>query len=42
MTGRTLIVEDVVLVAVRFELALSAQGWDVETTDGQTPSDIIE
>ena len=34
MTARVLIVEDHVLVAIGLELALSARGWEVETTDG--------
>ena len=42
MTGRVLIVEDHPLVAVGLQLALSARGWEVETTDGPTPSEIVE
>jgi DNA-binding NarL/FixJ family response regulator len=42
MTGRVLIIEDHALVAVGLQLALSARGWEVETTDGPTPADILE
>jgi DNA-binding NarL/FixJ family response regulator len=42
MTGRVLIVDDHALVAVGLQLALSARGWTVETTDGPTAADIIE
>ncbi len=42
MTARVLIVEDHVLVAVGLQLALSARGWEVETTDGPKASDVIE
>jgi DNA-binding NarL/FixJ family response regulator len=40
--ARVLIVEDHVLVAVGLQLALSARGWEVETTDGPTAADVIE
>jgi DNA-binding NarL/FixJ family response regulator len=42
MTGRVLIVEDHALVAVGLQLALSARGWEVETTDGPTAADVID
>jgi DNA-binding NarL/FixJ family response regulator len=42
MTGRVLIVEDHALVAIGLQLALTARGWDVETTDGPTTADVIE
>jgi DNA-binding NarL/FixJ family response regulator len=42
MTARVLIVEDHGLVAIALQLGLSARGWDVETTDGPTASDVIE
>ena len=42
MTARVLIVEDHALVAIGLQLALSARGWDVETTDGPTAADVIE
>ena len=42
MTTRVLIVEDHALVAIGLQLALSARGWDVESTDGPTGSDVIE
>jgi DNA-binding NarL/FixJ family response regulator len=42
MTGRVLIVEDHALVAIGLQLALSARGWEVETTDGPTAADVIE
>ena len=42
MTARVLVVEDHVLVAVGLQLALSARGWEVETTDGPTAADIID
>jgi DNA-binding NarL/FixJ family response regulator len=42
MTARVLVVEDHVLVAVGLQLALSARGWEVETTDGPTAAAIIE
>ena len=41
MTGRILVVEDHALVAIGLQLALSARGWEVETTDGPTATDII-
>ena len=41
MTGRMLVVEDHALVAIGLQLALSARGWEVETTDGPTAADII-
>ena len=42
MTRRVLIVEDHALVAIGLQLALSARGWDVETTDGPTAPAVIE
>jgi DNA-binding NarL/FixJ family response regulator len=42
MTGRVLIVEDHALVAIGLQLALSARGWEVETTDGPRAIDVIE
>src|SRR5262245_23350027 len=42
MPKRVLIVEDHALVALSLQVALSARGWIVETTDGPTPADIIE
>ena len=42
MTARVLIVEDHALVAIGLQLALSARGWEVETTDGPTAADVIE
>ena len=42
MTARVLIVEDHALVAIGLQLALSARGWDVETTDGPTAADVID
>ena len=42
MTARVLIVDDHVLIAVGLQLALSARGWDVETTDGPTAADVID
>jgi two-component system nitrate/nitrite response regulator NarL len=42
MTGRVLIVEDHALVAIGLQLALTARGWDVETSDGPTAADVIE
>jgi DNA-binding NarL/FixJ family response regulator len=36
-----LIVEDHALVAVSLQLALTARGWDVETTDGPTAAAVI-
>ena len=42
MTTRVLIVEDHALVATGLQLALSARGWEVETTDGPRASDVIE
>ena len=42
MTARVLIIEDHALVAIALQLALSARGWDVETTDGPKASDVIE
>jgi two-component system nitrate/nitrite response regulator NarL len=42
MTGRVLIVEDHALVAVGLQLALSARGWTVETTDGPSAADVVE
>jgi DNA-binding NarL/FixJ family response regulator len=41
MTARVLIVEDHALVAIGLQLALSARGWEVETTDGPTAADVI-
>ena len=40
MTARVLIVEDHALVAIGLQLALSARGWEVETTDGPTAADV--
>ena len=37
MTGRILVVEDHALVAIGLQLALSARGWDVETTTARRP-----
>ena len=42
MNGRVLVVEDHALVAIGLQLALSARGWEVETTDGPTGADIIQ
>ena len=42
MTARVLIVEDHALVAIGLQLALSARGWEVETTDGPTAADVVE
>ena len=42
MTARVLIVEDHALVAIGLQLALTARGWDVETTDGPTAVDVID
>jgi DNA-binding NarL/FixJ family response regulator len=42
VTGRVLIVEDHALVAIGLQLALTARGWDVESTDGPTAADVIE
>lgn len=42
MTARVLVVEDHTLVAISLQLALTARGWDVETTDGPTWADIAE
>ena len=42
MSARVLIVEDHGLVAVGLKLALSARGWDVETTDGPTAEAVID
>jgi DNA-binding NarL/FixJ family response regulator len=42
MTTRVLIVEDHALVATGLQLALSARGWEVETTDGPRATDVIE
>ena len=42
MTARVLIVEDHVLVATGLMLALSARGWEVETTHGPTAADVID
>lgn len=41
MTGRVLVVEDHALVAVGLQLALSARGWTVETTDGPSATAIV-
>ena len=41
MSDRVLIVEDHVLVALGLQLALSARGWDVETTSGPTALDVV-
>jgi DNA-binding NarL/FixJ family response regulator len=42
MTARVLIVDDHVLVAIGLQLALSARGWEVETTDGPTAGAIVD
>jgi DNA-binding NarL/FixJ family response regulator len=42
VTGRVLIVEDHALVSIGLQLALSARGWEVETTDGPTAADVID
>ncbi len=42
MPKRVLIVDDHALVALSLQMALSAQGWDVETTNGPTAADIVE
>jgi DNA-binding NarL/FixJ family response regulator len=42
VTMRVLVVEDHVLVATGLQLALSARGWEVETTDGPTADAVIE
>jgi DNA-binding NarL/FixJ family response regulator len=42
MPKRVLIVEDHALVAISLQVALSARGWIVETTDGPTAPDVIE
>jgi two-component system nitrate/nitrite response regulator NarL len=42
MTARVLIVEDHALIAIGLQLALSARGWEVETTDGPTAPDVTE
>ena len=42
MTARVLIVDDHVLIAVGLQLALSARGWDVETTDGPTATAVVD
>ena len=41
MSGRVLVVEDHVLVAVGLQMALSARGWDVETSSGPTALDVV-
>ena len=41
MNGRVLVVEDHTLVAIGLQLALSARGWDVSTTDGPTADAIV-
>jgi DNA-binding NarL/FixJ family response regulator len=42
MTTRVLIVEDHALVAIGLQLALSARGWEVETTEGPTADDVVD
>jgi|SRR5215217_3318503 len=42
MPKRVLIVEDHALLALSLQIALSARGSIVETTDGPTPTDIID
>jgi DNA-binding NarL/FixJ family response regulator len=42
MTARVLIIDDHPLVAIGLQLALSARGWEVETTDGPTAADVID
>jgi DNA-binding NarL/FixJ family response regulator len=39
---RVLVVEDHALVAIGLQVALSARGWVVETTDGPTAADVVE
>jgi DNA-binding NarL/FixJ family response regulator len=41
MSGRVLVVEDHVLVAIGLQLALSARGWDVQTISGPTALDVV-
>lgn len=41
MSGRVLVVEDHVLVAIVLQLALSGRGWDVGTVSGPTALDVI-
>lgn len=41
MSGRVLVVDDHSLVATGLQLALSARGWEVETSNGPTASDVI-
>jgi two-component system nitrate/nitrite response regulator NarL len=41
MTARVLIVEDHALVATGLQLALTARGWEVATTDGPTAADVL-
>ncbi|HZX55546.1 MAG TPA: LuxR C-terminal-related transcriptional regulator [Ilumatobacteraceae bacterium] len=41
MKGRVLVVDDHVLVAIGSQLALSARGWDVETSSGPTAADVV-
>jgi DNA-binding NarL/FixJ family response regulator len=42
MTARVLIVDDHALVAIGLQLALCARGWEVQTTDGPTASDVLD
>jgi DNA-binding NarL/FixJ family response regulator len=42
MPRRVLIVEDHVLLAIGLQVALSARGWLVDTTNGPTADDIID
>lgn len=42
MTARVLVVDDHALVAIGLQLALTARGWDVETTGGPTAADVVD
>jgi len=42
MSGRVLIVEDHALVAIGLRLALSARGYEVETSSGPTTLDVVD
>ena len=41
MSGRVLVVDDHVLVAIGLQLALSGRCWDVETDSGPTAPDVV-
>ena len=41
MSGRVLVVEDHVLVAIVLQLALSGRGWDVATVSGPTALEVV-